>query len=321
MSFGLPEWYIDAINKELTPRKVKELMEEYEKTLNESNNLVSTYGVLIEEIKKTIKNQELNKQLSTASSVYLSALEDLKKSDKYIFEILKKEEVLRSKSSGTVIKQSVGIENAAVIQNIIETISTEDCIDFINYLSKYPMMGYKNAIGRKIYDAIKTKGSVAINEIILFRIRKPYNILRPYVEEEMYKGPFLKTDVGRFSNYGINYVYFSENLDTAKYESSVDEKSKYTYIEVLLNNPKKVFDISNIGIPLFSHCYKQKDETKAKMVINYLIPNFIANCCNELHYDGIKYLSTKNLSVNNYVFFDVSSRDFELKKIRGINYI
>jgi hypothetical protein len=320
MSFDLPEWYIDAINKELSPRKVKQLMEEYEKSLNEKNSHISMYGVLLEDISKEIKDHDLNKQLSTASSVYLSALSDLRRSDKYIFELKNNKEVLRSKSSGTVIKQSVGIENAAVIQNIIETISTEDCIDFINYLSKYPMLGYKNEIGKKIFDAIKAKGSIEIKEIKLFRIRKPYNISRAYVEEEMYKGPFLKTDVGRFSNHGINYVYFSENLEMAKSEACISGESKYTYIEVVLSSPKNVFDISNIGIPLFSHCYKKKDEIKDKMIINYMIPNYIANCCNELHFDGIKYLSTRDLSINNYVFFDVSSRDFGLKRIRGVNY-
>ena len=127
-------------------------------------------------------------------------------------------------------------------------------------------------------------------------------------------------DVGRFSNTGINYVYFSESLEIAKTEIEVDESKPYTFIEVELIRNMKILDITDIGIPLFNACHKECDKKQDKMEINYLIPNYIANCINELKYDGIKYLSTNDLSSYNYVFFDVSKRDFEVKQIIGVNF-
>ena len=118
----------------------------------------------------------------------------------------------------------------------------------------------------------------------------------------------------------LEYLYFSETLETAKEEVELTEKEKFTYIHVNLLNPKRVVDITDISIPLCSSCTKKKTMTENTLEINYLIPNFISNCAAYLGFDGIVSLSTKDFNKKNYTFFNSYPNEFKCIECTRVNF-
>lgn len=317
---NIPDWYQDEINHIIKISKTDEFQKQIEVSLEQAKKLPLNWDSYLPEIVKRLTEESTNVEFIKASNQYEQFIKEIINNDNYYLEKSNANISIKSKKDRQVQLPTSAVENALVIKNIISVITADECFDFMNYLSKYPMLGYKSEIGFKIFNSLLGVNEIEINNIRMFRIKRPYNISRPYVEDELFKGPYLKTDQGRFSNTGLNYIYFSENLETAKDETNVEENKPYTFIEVELKEKKRMYDISNIGIPLFNACHKKSDNNTDKMEINYLIPNFIANCINSLGYDGIKYLSAKDLRISNYVFFDIGKKSFDILNLRGLNF-
>ncbi len=213
------------------------------------------------------------------------------------------------------------ITDYSILNTLINDISYPECSQFINFLSRYPMLGLENEIGRKIFNYICNSPKKEINEIELYRIRTPDNPEDiPFVELEMFEPQYGTTEQNRFSSVGINPLYLSDNISTALLEKALKETDKYCYIHVKLITRLTVLDITNLDIPLYDFCHKTTDKKNRKMHKEYLIPNFIADCSRFFKFKGIAYNSVHNQSSKNYVLFHTSNNDFDIIELVEKNY-
>ena len=198
-------------------------------------------------------------------------------------------------------------------------ISFAECADFINYLSNYPLLSYLNKTGEKIYKTISEADKSPFKDIILFRVRKHERIKdRLYTDNEMFEAPFKIPKQWRFSSNGQNHLYTSTQLETAIKESDIQNTEIYTWIKIKLINELTLLDISNKKIPLFQYCHIESEDKTKSLNIEYLLPNYIADCAKHVGFNGIIYNSVTSANVVNYVFFNCGKRDFVILD-RGSN--
>ncbi len=212
-------------------------------------------------------------------------------------------------------------KNIVLINDIIDDITFEECADFLNYIANFPMLGAKHKIGKKIYNAIMKSRIEKINSIRLFRVRKSTDVKQiPYTRNEMFEPQYKSPKQNRFSMIGLNPLYLSDSLETALTEIGIRQDSKYTTLELELKNEMNMLNIVNEEVPLFDFCHKRSEDNTAHLSIEYLFPNFIADCTKECAFDGIIYRSIHNSTTRNYVFFEAGRRDFKAQIPNGINY-
>lgn len=221
-------------------------------------------------------------------------------------------------------KINIPIENSKdiiSINNMVDNISPEECSDFINYISCYPMLGYKHKTGKKIYDFLKAQKNKSIINSIVYRVRKPSgNKTIPYTQNEMFEPAFKMPRQNRFSNIGINALYLSGKLETAKEETEVKKDDRFTWIKLKIKTDLIILDVCDKNFPLFAHCHKMQESRQQMLNVEYLIPNFISDCSRHIGYEGIIYKSIHDDSCKNYVLFNVGKRDFEILELKNENY-
>lgn len=219
---------------------------------------------------------------------------------------------------------NIPIENSKdiiSINNMVDNISPEDCSDFIEYISSFPMLGYKHKVGRKIYDFLKTQEKKDIFDEIVFRVRKPSkNKTIPFTRNEMFEPAYKMPKQNRFSNIGINALYLSENLEVSKEETEIKSDERCTWIKLKIKTHLKILDVCDKNIPLFAHCHKMQESKQQMLNIEYLIPNFISDCSRNIGFNGIIYKSVYDESFKNYVLFDIGKKDFEIIDLKNENY-
>lgn len=211
-------------------------------------------------------------------------------------------------------------EDIISINKMIPNISLDEITNFINYIATHPMLAYRHKVGKDIFDYIETQGQENISGVTVYRVRKALrNHSIPFTQNEMFEPEFTKPSQNRFSNLGINSLYLSQDLEIAKKETGVVRRSRYTYIKLNIKNPLKLLNVCDKNIPLFSSCHKMT-KSKNNLKTEYLISNFVADCANELKFDGIIYYSVFDHSKKNYVLFGVGQRDFTDIELKGENY-
>lgn len=219
---------------------------------------------------------------------------------------------------------TIPIENAkdlVILKNIINGLTFEECSDFINYLSKFPMLGYKHRIGKKVDEYIRSCPQTNIQNITAYRIRVSTSLKQiAYTENEMFEPQYTMPKQNRFSMVGLNPLYLSGKLETAMLETELNEADKYTWIKLLIKNKFSVLDITDENVPLFRVCHKKAAHGSANMYVEYLFPNYISDCARACGFEGIIYNSVRDNKIPNYVLFDAGRRDFNVIEIKGHNY-
>jgi hypothetical protein len=234
------------------------------------------------------------------------------------FKIVSNNEEIKNESDSITI-QDAQIKDVALVSNIIDQITLKECANFLNYLSNYPMLGYKETIGKRIFNYIEKQERKNINGVTGYRIRISTDRKQiAYTENEMFEPTYGLPKQNRFSMIGINPLYISTSLEVAALETSIDEKTKYTWIELQVKSDLNVLDITNTNIPLFDQCHKQTEKNNMNLHLEYLLANYIADCAKNCGFDGIKYISVYQKNAVNYVLFNTAKRDFVIKNIDGV---
>ena len=262
---------------------------------------------------KIIDNAFNKQYFKTISTLYPNTFISRKKdTENYYITNVEKEKV------------SIPVENVAdivMLNSLVEGIEFNECVEFINYLSDYPMLGYKHTIGNRIFDYIANCQKEKINEIELFRIRISTEQKQiAYTKNEMFEPQFTYPKQNRFSMVGSNPLYLTDNLETALLETGVTSTDKYTYARLKIVNPFFVLNITNDQIPLFRLCHKRAEKNNSNMYVEYLLSNYISDCAKSCSFEGIVYNSVQTIGRKNYVLFSAGKRDFDTIEIKGFNY-
>jgi hypothetical protein len=108
-------------------------------------------------------------------------------------------------------------ESIITVNELVDDILIQDAIEFFDYLTNYPMLGYMHDVGKRIYSFIEKSKKVEISKLKLFRVRaysgkrrNPYSIL------ELIGPPFGVSTQNRFNNIGTKVSYFSDDLEVLK---------------------------------------------------------------------------------------------------------
>ncbi|MCA0970639.1 RES family NAD+ phosphorylase, partial [Halobacillus litoralis] len=202
------------------------------------------------------------------------------------------------------------------ITDIIESLSIDEVFAFYDFLVKYPMLGLKHEVGRKIFDEI---GKVSLTEFqgkTLFRARKRncYERHAPFTEMEMFQAPHGLPVQGRFNVTGHGELYASSCEETALEEvDTKEEDDRFEIIEWILKEPVKLIDLSGYDSALSEY---SSYESMTPNNQEYLIPNFLSQCVKANNIAGIRFNSVKKPSNKNYVFFHFQQNWFEKVNIK-----
>lgn len=212
----------------------------------------------------------------------------------------------------------------------------DQLIDFENYLSVFPSLGYKHKIGRAINKAIwqdKYSGYFS-PESEYYKARKVVadTIL---TKNDFRNPPIGKSEIGRFNWEGQSVLYLSTSKEGACEEICDGNKPTLVWVAKINyeKNHSKILDLTldpfnyesynnmlQVAILNLGLLNKRTIKKSGRWKPEYLMTNFIADCCKEAQYDGIAYTSAKYFSTNIVVFGKYGSRIQILEKPRVINY-
>jgi hypothetical protein len=207
------------------------------------------------------------------------------------------------------------------LADLFLTISKEEAIEFINFISQYPYLAYYHKTGQQILTELENLAANALEEIsdvVLYRGRLwENNQGMDYTPGEMWQPPFRIPETGRFNPSGTSYLYLSDSVQTAVSELK-DTGRRYSIMEIYLTRKTSILDISKQNCYIFELCHKQKTGNAVNPK-EYLIPNYIAQCCAFLgkgrKIEGIKYKSSMAKNGYCYVLFNKYRDSFGDEKI------
>ena len=199
------------------------------------------------------------------------------------------------------------------ITNIDNSISTQDAINFTDFLTQYPMLGPINNTGDKIFLAIKNAERKSIRNKQIIRIVK-YDSRRKnaYILKDLICRPFGQSKQNRFNQYGYSISYFSEDETVLKNEICLEENDRYSKVKISIQKDLVVYDIRDTNIPLNYMAHRIPDKKDDGLCFEYLLPNFIADCAKHAGFDGILYRSVYSNDAINYALFDLRIQDIEI---------
>ena len=306
------EEVMNVIDNKTVYNSINEIMDSFNKnqiSLQEYSQNLSTVTSILENIKiPKIKIDDSIIEYFTSVNSIITDLSKYYKSSNLFINIINN---IKYISDGKTNIRSSQATDALILKRMFPEITLSECEDFINYVSQYPMLSFKNDIGKKIYEFIEKVDFVEIYNIKVFRVRKhEYGRKAMYTEDEMFLAPYKLTQQSRFSSTGQNYLYTSEKLNIAKEEVNMKKEDLYTWIHLEIKNPFRILDIRNNNIPIFEYCHLKSEDKNSKINTEYLLPNYIADCAKQIGFEGVQYYSIIDNITNNYVFFKPGIRDF-----------
>jgi ribosome modulation factor len=235
-----------------------------------------------------------------------------------------KNDVLENKFNASLVKNDTSDEipfKSAVSSvssiDLIKNITKEEVLSFYIHLSRFPMLGSEHEVGRKIIDDLDQINVLTLCNKTLYRARPRDTKKRaiPYTPDEMFSAPYGLSGQGRYNVVGQGELYTCDNKDVAVKECTKGITTTVDVIEFELIEKIELIDLTDKVSPLVQYCSFSLDTSTG---LEYLVPNFIAQCAKSKGIDGITFISNQDEKVLNYVFFDYKKGWFEVKKLEEV---
>ncbi|MBG9775372.1 hypothetical protein ABD71_20550 [Brevibacillus laterosporus] len=196
--------------------------------------------------------------------------------------------------------------------DVLKSITKEEALSFYHHLSRYPMLGLEHEVGKKIFTEIQQIKVLTIQNKVLYRgrPRDPQKRAIPYSPDEMFSAPYGLSVQGRFNVVGQGELYTCDSKDVAIKECTKGTSTIVDVIELELIEKVHLIDLTDKVSPIVQYCSFSADTSHG---LEYLVPNFIAQCAKSKGITGIVFSSTQNEDALNYVFFDYKKGWFEIK--------
>ena len=126
----------------------------------------------------------------------------------------------------------------------------------------------------------------------------------PFTFDEMMKAPYGLPGAGRFNQVGRPHFYFASTKHGAEVEVKKHLKKDEVLQTVMIRPVKEIrlLDLSQSlqrGVTFLKWMRYPLSEVKNQMPREYLLPCYVADCCQMIGFDGIKYYGSKEY--DNYV--------------------
>ena len=299
---------------EKNEQALKEIINEYNQTIEKIELPINQIKFLRDSIPSIMEFEEGSKQFLKEAYKGISIGSKLK--------IVKDEEQGRLIP---VVENYMGDEYKLSSQPIVDSvpkvfkgISESDTINFINFLESFPFLAIENKVGKWIYKELALMADqmcvIIPRHAEFFRCRKwETGQTMAYTDSDMFAPYRAVTKAARFNNFGVSHLYMASSEETAKYE--IGRCKKFNTLKAKNRNSLHLLKLAPEMNVIFSYCLRRQRD-KAIFPREYLMPNFISQCCaylnqTELHQiDGIRYPSTKNPSEFSFVLFNKSKDSF-----------
>lgn len=230
---------------------------------------------------------------------------------------------IENKASGEQIISMVDSPVLFGIFDVIKSVDLGDVLSFYSYLAKYPLFGLDHQVGKEIYNAFKNfqdSDFYISDSMTLFKGRVwKENQSIDFTEKEMFEPPFGVPNMGRFNFLGQGNLYTCDDFDGTVMETTKLSGELLNVIEWEFTGGIKFLDLVGKDCPLIDYCLKPVEDDKCLFKKEYLVSNYLSQCCLIHKIDGIRYRSTKNKDAICYVFFDPQEKWFEFKKLHSVN--
>lgn len=191
--------------------------------------------------------------------------------------------------------------------SFLEGLSEVDMMKLQQFCSDDPAFARDCKAGRVIWETVRDwKDAISFDRPVYYHARLKPAGTAPYLKDDMAKAPRLLVKAGRFNGPQKAYYYFSDTEHGAMQEigkhGSEDEAQ---VAEIEGKRDVRLIDLSGVGRGTnYFLKYLRFPFTNTDQVIppEYLVPNFVAQCCRHAGIDGIKYYGSKTYS--NYVVWD-----------------
>ena len=192
-----------------------------------------------------------------------------------------------------------------------ELISSAELMNFMTYLSDQPSFAGNNPTGQRILAIIRDDVQrIDFDLNTYYHARGRYSDDAPYTAYHMLTAPAGMTGPGRYNHPGQAFYYFASTIEGAAAEIRKHEPEKT--IQVASIKPSRsicMIDLSGTlkhGAMFLKYIrFKIGDERVPR---EYLIPNYVSDCCRACNIEGIKYYGSKQY--NNYVAWNPSYFQF-----------
>ncbi|WP_394542158.1 hypothetical protein [Priestia aryabhattai] len=194
--------------------------------------------------------------------------------------------------------------------------------NFLSFLKKSPMLALNHLVGKKLYELLsamyKSMDYITLNNEILYRGRTRNMGSKVYKPQEMWNPPFGVSSHGRYNIVGTSVLYLTDNQNFIPYELHYTTSQELDVATIEVITPIKVLDLSYL-IGDFGKFLSQNPQSGNIMKLEYLLTNFISECCKDIGFHGIKYKGVKEGDYNNYAILNYEAgKDLEIKKVETI---
>ena len=262
---------------------------------------------------------------SSIAELNVSASKRLAKCDDMSYEPSSKSFIVEAEPThrSTIGEMNVICAGAHVIETIAQEpdfVSESELTTFMSQLEDTRTAGITFPVGKKIYDALQCYGHcIGFDKSVYYHGRKREKTECPYTHQDMLRAPHGISGPGRFNWPGMGHYYFSDEKVGVVKEIH-KHSSKQEVIQIAKIKPIKeikMMDLSGTmkhGKKFLEFIRFPLKDMKAIAPREYLIPNFVSDCCKRLEIEGIKYYGGKDYS--NYVSWHEGY--FEFVKMESI---
>ena len=222
---------------------------------------------------------------------------------------------------------SSSIKDIYGLPKLFENISRQDVQELLEVLKTQPYTALENGIAKTILREMKRSLAKNLIEIhtgsTFLHGRKHLKGKITFTDDEMMKAPSYCVHTERFNPSENPAYYLGDSIETIQKElkptSEEKDEQELQYIQITTKRPLYVLDIRDKECPVFEFC-KYPLTNSSPRPKEYLIPNFIAQCCTQLRetddiqIDGILYKSTINPNGQCLVLFRANSDYFRITK-------
>lgn len=200
-----------------------------------------------------------------------------------------------------------------------------DLEDFVQFIEKYPYLGAKHKLGKKIVELLPEFPETNIENENWFRARK-INDGRKFSHKDMTAPEPEQVQIGegRFNHYGQSHLYLARTDIGAAREclDLTDEKILWMQnvvihkatsildVRVGFNEPDPDSPLIAMGLIYFSSALNISVERDRFWKPEYFVPRFVADAAKFAGFQGILYTSNHYYS-DNLVIFDTSKLEYE----------
>ena len=224
---------------------------------------------------------------------------------------------------------SSNIKDVYGVPKLFKSITRGEVLDLLEELKRQPytILSNKKSVAKKVFDELKSSLSHQITvipaESQFLHGRKHSSDKIGFTDDEMLTAPPYCVRTERFNPAEVPAYYLGDSIETIQKELRLDDEEKgkndLQYVQITTKRPLHVLDIRNDECLVFEYC-KYPLVNPSPRPTEYLVPNFIAQCCSQLkengdvQIDGILYQSTVNPAGHCLVLFEANSSLFKITK-------